>query len=402
MPTYRYRARTMDSELLSGIVEAPGESEAAELLSERGLVVLSLVTARQKVFKGLNINLGGVNQKDLVIFSRQLSVMIGATIPIVQALRILAQQTSNPVFVDKIVEMANDVDGGMKLSDSMAKHSKVFSNFFVAMVKSGETSGRLDEVLEYLADQMEKDYDLVSRIKGAMIYPVIILVGLVAVSILMMVYILPKLTPMLKESGAQLPAVTLWLIAISDFMSNYWMYLVLALLIFIFLFVFWTKSQTGRVIWDGIKIKLPIFGPLFRKIYLVRFTRSLHTLIKGGVPISVALKITAEVVDNRAYADLINKTVAEVESGNSISTLFAKSPLMPKMLAQMMIIGERTGRIDSILDKLSDFYSREINNLVGNLTTLIEPIILVLMGVGVAGIVAAIMLPMYKVAQNLD
>ena len=392
----------MDSELLSGIVEAPGENEAAELLSERGLLVLSLVTARPKNLKGFNINIGGVNQKDLVIFSRQLAVMISATIPIVQALRILSQQTSNPVFTDKIVEIANDVDGGMKLSDAMSKHGKIFNNFFVAMIKSVETSGRLEEVLEYLADQMEKDYDLVARIKGAMIYPALILVGMVGIGILMMVYILPKLTPMLKESGAELPAITQLLIDISDFMVGSWYYVVFGLLVALGVFLFWTRSVSGKIMWDSIKIKLPIFGALFRKIYLVRFTRSLHTLIKGGVPISMALRITAEVVDNKAYADLIMRTVAEVEAGNSISTLFAKSPLMPKMLSQMMIVGERTGRIDNILERLSEFYSREINNLVGNLTTLIEPLILVIMGVGVAGIVAAIMLPMYKVAQNIN
>ncbi|MFA6252940.1 MAG: type II secretion system F family protein [Patescibacteria group bacterium] len=402
MATYKYRARSMDGESLSGIVEAPGENEAAELLGERGLIVLSLVAGKKKNFKGININLGGVNQKDLVIFSRQLAVMISATIPIVQALRILSQQTSNPVFTDKIIEIANDVDGGMKLSDAMSKHSKIFSNFFVAMIKSGETSGRLEEVLEYLADQMEKDYDLVARIKGAMIYPVVILVGLVGVSVLMMVYILPKLTPMLKESGAELPAITNWLIAISDFMVSSWYYILFILLILAFIFVYWTKSQSGKNMWDSIKIKIPIFGGLFKKIYLVRFTRSLHTLIKGGVPISMALRITAEVVDNKAYADLIMKTVAEVEAGNSISTLFAKSPLVPKMLSQMMIVGEKTGRIDTILERLSDFYSREINTMVANMTTLIEPLILILMGVGVGGIVAAIMLPMYKVAQNID
>jgi type IV pilus assembly protein PilC len=270
------------------------------------------------------------------------------------------------------------------------------------MIKSGETSGRLEEVLEYLADQMEKDYDLVARIKGAMIYPALILVGMVGIGILMMVYILPKLTPMLTESGAKLPAITQWIINISDFMVNYWYYLVFLLILLFGFFTFWIKSPAGKLIWDSFKIKMPIFGNLFRKIYLVRFTRSLHTLIKGGVPIAMALRITAEVVDNKAYADLIMRTVSEVEAGNSISTLFAKSPLMPKMLSQMMIVGEKTGRIDTILERLSDFYSREINNLVGNLTTLIEPLILIIMGIGVGGIVAAIMLPMYKVAQNIN
>jgi type IV pilus assembly protein PilC len=326
---------------------------------------------------------------------------MSATVPIVQALRILSKQTTNVIFVEKINEMADNVDGGMKLSSAMSKHKKVFSNFFVSMVKSGETSGKLDEVLLYLADQMEKDYDLVSRIKGAMIYPCFIIVGMLIVGFLMMVFVVPKMTAMLKESGQELPFLTKILINSSDFMKESWYVIIIAIIAFVILFKMFISSKGGKILFNKSILKLPIFGELFKKVYIVRFARSLSTLVKGGVPISNSLNITAEVVDNEAYKKLMLDTVKEVEDGNSISTLFSKSDLIPPMLSQMLIIGEKTGKIDSILDKLADFYSREIDSLVVGLTSLIEPLILMVMGVGVGGMVAAIMIPMFKVAQNM-
>jgi type IV pilus assembly protein PilC len=328
--------------------------------------------------------------------------MVSATVPIVQALKILAQQTVNPIFIENIMEMANDVDGGMKLSAAMSKHKKVFSRFFVAMVKSGETSGKLDEVLQYLADQMEKDYDLISRIKGAMIYPVFIIFGMIVVGFLMMVFVVPKMTQMLTESGAELPVLTKMLVATSSFMQSFWWLIIGAAVGLVFLFKMWTRTSFGRVAWDTAKVKIPIFGTLFQKIYIVRFSRSFATLIKGGVPVSAALRITSEVVDNEAYKKLILDTIKEVEDGNSVAGLFGKSDLMPKMLSQMMNVGEQTGKLDSILERLADFYSREIDGLVNGLTSLIEPMILMIMGVGVGGMVAAIMLPMFKVAQSIS
>ncbi len=402
MAIYKYRARTQQGKVSSGAVEAVTENEAAELLANKGLIVLALAETRRKTARGWNINLGRVKQRDIVIFSRQLSVMISATVPVVQALRILAQQTANPIFIEKIVEMGNDVDGGMKLSSALSKHGKVFSHFYVAMVKSGETSGRLDEILQYLADQMEKDYDLISRIKGAMIYPVFIIVGMIVVGFLMMTFVVPNMTAILVESGAELPFLTKILITISDFMNKNWWMVIIGVVVLIGIFRLWVRSKAGHLLWDAVKIQVPIFGALFKKIYIVRFTRGLSTLIRGGVPIAVGLRITAEVVDNKAYQKLIMDTVDEVEGGNSISTLFVKSKLMPKMLSQMMNIGERTGKLDVVLEKLSEFYSREIDNLVQGLTSLIEPLILVVMGVGVGGMVAAIMLPMFQIAQSIS
>ena len=402
MAIYKYRARTNDGRLTNGAVEAVTESDAAELLNEKGLIVLALSETSQKQGKSWNINIGKVKHKDLVIFSRQLSVMISATVPIVQSLRILAQQTVNPIFIEKIIEMADDVEGGMRFSSALSKHGNTFSNFYIAMVKSGETSGKLDEILQYLADQMEKDYDLISRIKSAMIYPVFIISSMVVVGFLMMTFVVPNMTKMLEETGAELPLVSRILIGTSDFMSSYWYYIIFGVAGLIVLFRFWLKSGVGKLTWDALKIQIPIFGTLFKKVYIVRFTRSLSTLIRGGVPITSALTITAEVVDNKAYEKLILDTVDEVEGGNSLATLFVKSKLMPKMLSQMMVIGEKTGKLDNVLEKLSDFYSREIDNLVDGLTSLIEPLILIVMGVGVGGMVAAIMLPMFKVAQSIS
>lgn len=402
MAIYKYRARTNDGRVTQGAVEAVTESDAAELLSEKGLIVLALSETSQKSGRSWNINIGNVKHKDLVIFSRQLSVMISATVPIVQSLRILAQQTVNPLFIEKIIEMADDVDGGMRLSDALSKHKKVFSHFYIAMVKSGETSGKLDEILQYLADQMEKDYDLINRIKSAMIYPVFIISSMLVVGFLMMTFVVPNMVKMLEDTGAELPLLTRILVDTSTFMNNNWYYIIFGVAGLIVLVRWWLGSEVGKMTWDSAKIQIPIFGVLFKKVYIVRFTRSLSTLIRGGVPISSALAITAEVVDNRAYEKIILDTVDEVEGGNSMATVFVRSKLVPKMLSQMMVIGEKTGKLDTVLERLSNFYSREIDNLVEGLTALIEPLILIVMGVGVGAMVAAIMLPMFKVAQSIS
>jgi len=244
MSNFKYRVRVQSGGVKTGNVEAISESAAMELLEDKGLVVLSLTKGgKSSEKKGFNINIGRVKSKDIVIFSRQLSVMVSATVPIVKALKILASQTDNDIFVEKIMELANDVDGGMKLSAGMSKHSKIFGRFYIAMVKSGETSGSLDEVLQYLADQMEKDYDLVSRIKGAMIYPVFIIFGMTVVGFLMMVFVVPNMTRMLIESGQELPFLTQVLISTSNFLKNFWWLIIGAVVGLIFLFKMWTRTQ---------------------------------------------------------------------------------------------------------------------------------------------------------------
>jgi len=224
---------------------------------------------------------------------------------------------------------------------------------------------------------------------------------MIVVGFLMMVFVIPKMTNMLEETGAELPFLTRLLVNVSDFMSVYWVLIIVLFAIAIVLGKLWISSKVGHLAWDALKIKMPIFGNIFKKIYIVRFTRSLSVLIQGGVPITTGLKVTAEVVDNRAYQGIILDTIKEVEDGNSISTIFQHSDLIPKMLSQMMVLGEKTGKLGNVLDRLSKFYTREVDNLVLGLTALIEPIILIIMGVGVGGMVAAIIMPMFQVAQGL-
>ncbi len=400
MSLYKYKAIDRDNKTVSGLIEAPTEDFAADTLREKGLNIISLSPkAEFDLNKLLNI-FNRVKPKDLVVFSRQFSVLISANVAMVQSLRILAEQTENPYFKSIIFEIAEEIDGGSKLSEALARRPEIFSNFFVSVIRSGESSGKLDEVLEYLATEMEKDYDMMSKIKGAMIYPAFVLGGLGVVGMVMMIFVVPKLTAILTETGTELPIATRILIASSNFITKFWWLLFIVTVgIIIGLKILFNNYQ-GKKFLDIIKLRIPIFGYLFKMIYLVRFTRSMHTLIVGGVNITQSLEITAEVVDNIIYRDLIKKTIKEVEDGNSISSVFIESKEIPKMVSQMMIVGEKTGKLDVIFESITHFYSREIDNMVANLMTLMEPIIMVVLGVGVGLMVAAIIMPMYNMASN--
>ncbi len=403
MPFFDYIAQNDKQEKISGVADAVNVDLALATLTDQGLLVLSLKPRVET--RGIAAEISFFNRvkvKDLVIFSRQLAVMVSATLPVVQALRILVKQTEAVRLKIIISEVADAVDGGARLSDALGRYKDVFSHFYVSMIRSGETAGKLDEVLNYLADQQEKDFDLISKTRGAMIYPAFILSGLLVVGIVMMVFVIPKLTEVLTETGTKLPITTRLLIGTSSFMSNYWYILVLLIGGAAAGLYYYRKSEAGHKQTDYIILKLPIFGPLiFQKLFLVRFTRSLSTLLSGGVSLPEALKITSEVVGNEVYKDVIVKTIKEVEDGNSIASVFLTSNVVPNMVSQMLAVGEQTGRIDAVLTKLSEFYTREVDNAVGNLVTLIEPLILMLMGVVVGVMVSAILLPMYNLASGV-
>lgn len=404
MPQFNYKARNPQGEIFKGVVEAPNEEIAADVLLDKGLTVITLVSKGKIPLakKGeLRFPFGkGVSRKDIVIFARQLSVMISANLPVVQALRIIVKQTEKPTLEEIITDIADEVESGAKFSASLEKHPKAFSNFFISMIKSGETSGKLDEVLEYLADQEEKDYDLVSKIKGAMIYPIFIITGLVLVGTAMMIFVIPQLTEMLVASGATLPVTTRMLIGISNALRHYWWAFLIVIIVIVIGFKQIDRLPQGKKFVDTLKLKFPVFGNLFKMIYLTRLTQSLSTLVRGGVPLSAGLKIVSEVVGNQLYKDLINQTIKEVEDGNSVAVVFLESDIVPRLVSNMMAVGEKTGRLDDILDKIAAFYSREISNMVANLTSLIEPFIMVLIGVAVGGMVAAVILPMYNLANQ--
>ncbi len=401
MPYFRYKVKDKSGSTLSGLIQSVSSSIAADILSDQGLTLISLQEEKAKDWNSSLKFLNRVGIKDLVIFSRQLSVIISATIPLVQGLRILVTQTENPSLRAVISEIADDVEGGAKFSASLSRHPHVFNDFFVNIVKSGETSGKLDEVLNYLADQQEKDYDLISKIRGAMIYPAFIISGLIIVAALMMIFVIPQLTSILMETGTDLPVSTKILINSSNFLSTYWWLLLIVLVVFFISIRLLISTSRGAYYWDTLKLKWPIFGKLYQKIVLIRFCRSLHTLITGGVSLTRSLDIVSDVVGNETYKKIIKETKLEVEDGNSIVTVFLRSKEVPIIVSQMLKIGEKTGRIDEILDKLSSFYSREVDNMVTNLTTIIEPLIMIFMGVAVGILVAAVILPMYNLAAAL-
>ncbi|MFH0956135.1 MAG: type II secretion system F family protein [Candidatus Falkowbacteria bacterium] len=400
MPIYKFKAFDKDKKVQEGMIEANSQDNAGEMLAEKGLSIVSILEVSSSK-KNINLDfLNRIRTKDIVIFSRQFSVLISANVSMVQALKILIDQTANVILKMAVSEIADEVDAGSTLSGALSKRPNIFSNFYVNVIRSGETSGKLDEVLGYLADEMEKDYDMMSKIKGAMIYPVFVLCSLIVVGIVMMIYVVPKLTGILTESGTELPLATKILIGTSGFMQKYWWLLVVMAVALIAAFRWYVKKPQGKRQLDYIKLKLPIFGHLFQLIYLVRFTRSMNTLIVGGVTIDNSLKVAAEVVDNKIYQELIEETIKEVEDGNSISSVFINSKTIPKMVSQMLNVGEKTGKMDVILERITDFYSREISNIVANLMVLMEPLIMVIMGVAVGIMVAAVILPMYNLAVS--
>lgn len=399
MPVFKFRAFNKDKQLINGVVEADDNNSAGDTLEDKGYQVISLIEQNTSKFN-LNITIGGIKQKEVVIFSRQFAVLVSANVALVHSLKLLVGQVSNPKFKTIIAEIADEVDGGARLSDALGNRPEVFSSFYVNVVKSGETAGKLDEVLNYLADELEKDYDMNSKIRGAMIYPASVIALLALVGTVMMIFVVPKLTEIITSEGGELPTPTKILVATSKFLSAYW-YVVLLILIGIGVGIKVMKDKpVGKKILDETLLRLPIFGNLYKKIYLVRFARSMHTLIIGGVSISRGLEITADVVSNTVYKELILKTKQEVEDGNSISSVFEHSAEVPPMVSQMMAIGERTGRLDIILSKISDFYTREVNNIIANLMTLLEPIVIIVIGVGVGLMVAAIIMPIYSMSAN--
>jgi len=400
MPIFKYKAENSEGKTKAGRIVAIGEKEVIAKLHHQDLNPIYVTDVSDSLESKINLFLNRVGIKDLVIFSRQFSVMISANVPVVESLTVLIDQTKNLSLQNMLSEIAFDVDGGAFLSDAFAKHPDVFSNFFINIVRSGETSGKLAEVLLYLADEMEKKYDMVSKIKGAMIYPVFILTALVGVAIVLMVYVIPNLTTMLTETNAKLPLSTRIVIATSDFLTAYYWLLIIIILALVFLVRLYIHTYYGRRQVDLLKLRLPIFGRLFKYIYLMRFTRSLATLLKGGVTITRSLEITADVIGNIIYQELILETLEAINDGNPLASVLEQSKYVPKMVPQMISVGERTGRIDLVLDSITSFYGRETSNMLDNLSKLMEPVIMIIMGVGVGIMVAAVILPMYNLATQ--
>jgi type IV pilus assembly protein PilC len=328
--------------------------------------------------------------------------MIKSGLPIVQALHILAEQTANQRFSEVIIDLAGTVEGGGTFSAALQKYPKVFDRVYVNLIKAGEASGHLEEILERLATQQEKSYRLAGKVRGAMMYPAFVLVAMVAATILMLVVVIPPLKAIFVDAGAELPLPTKALIYMSDAMLKYWYLFLLGGAAFAFGAMKFFRSQGGRTAMDRFKLKAPIFGSLFQKIYISRMTRTLASLVGGGVPILEALDIVSESVGNSVYEKALKGASKDVEAGVPLSQPLRANAAFPPMVPQMVSVGEQTGNMDGVLTKLADFYEEEVDNIVKNLSTLMEPILMVVMGIGVGGLLIAILMPIYNLGSVIQ
>ncbi|MFH1426233.1 MAG: type II secretion system F family protein [Candidatus Kerfeldbacteria bacterium] len=400
MPEFNYKARDPQGNLVEGVLEAPSEAVLQEVIRGKNLILLES-HKKGGGFSIASISLTGVKAKDVVLFARQLSVLISATVPIVRALRILIQQVENKKFQDVISAVADDVDSGARLSAAMHKHEKVFDDFFVYMIRAGETTGRLDEVLEYLADQKEKDYQLRSKIISSMIYPVFIVAALGGVFIFMMIFVIPNLLDVVAQSGTELPLVTRILVWVSHAITSYWWLIIIVIGGLAGGYLFAINNPAGKTFIGRAKLHIPIIGTIFRKIYLARLSRSLGNLLASGVPVNQAITIVGDVVGNDMYKSIMQKAVKDVEGGQPLSKSLEQSKYIPLMLSQMVSVGEETGKMDQILAKISDFYTSEVESLTGALVSIVEPIIMLVLGAGALILIAGILLPIYQVTENI-
>lgn len=403
MPKFNYQARTEEGQTKAGVVEASDRESAFKVLKEYGYYVTNLERVGEKPLLSRKISLfEGVSLKDIVNFTRQLAIMFRSEVPLVDALRALAVQWQDPDFKQTIMEVSEDVEGGSNLSDALSHYPETFSRFYIAMVKAGEASGNLSNSLNYLADYLERKNDLNSKIKGAALYPAFVVGVIIAILSLMIFFVFPRLEQVLERSAAELPWMTKMTLSSASFLRQ-WGWLILLMIAFVVTVTlhYFRRTEEGRKKWDQISLQLPLIGTFLRKIYLSRFARNLSTLIQGGLPIAQALEITGRVVGNNAYQKVIMNTRNKVRRGEAISTVLSQHPdLIPPLVVQMVSVGEKTGTLDSTLMHVVDFYEKEVERFSENLLNLLEPILIIILGVIVGGIVLTVFMPLYQLRMG--
>ncbi len=399
---FRYTARTKEGELQTGLIDAANRENAVNILSGHELYVLSLESIEKaKSFEKFLSFFERVRHKDVMVFTRQFATLIESKIPLGDSLRTLHKQTPNPILRDAIFEISTDVDSGIVLSQALGRHPNIFSPFYTSMIQSAEVTGRMDEVLGFLADYLEKEALLIGKVRNALIYPAVVIALFIVVAGIMLTVVLPQITPIFEESGTTLPLLTRVLIASGEFMTEWWLALLIIGSVFVLLFIEYIRAPEGRAVMDDISIRLPVIGDLFKKLNTTRFAESTSVLIKGGIPVAQAIQIAGNTLTNTVYKAVINEAAEEVRGGASISQTLAKHEYyFPILVSQMIAIGEGTGRLDEMLTRLASFYSREVDNIVGNLVELIQPLLMIFIGVAVGLLFAAILLPLYDLANT--
>lgn len=402
MATFEYQARTKEGEIRSGVIEASSQEAALDLLQQNLFLVTSIKEKAKPSLLELKIPfLGGVKQKDVVVLSRQLATLFEARIPVVQALKTLVGETTKPVLREAVAEILDDVAGGLALSQAMGKHPHIFSSFYVNLIRSGEESGKLQEVFTYLADYLERSYYLTNKARNSMIYPAFVLFAFMGVLVVMLVVVIPRLVSIFEETGQTVPFYTQIVIALSFFLKQ-WGLALLVLLVTGLIFAWrWSSTLPGKLFFHRLQISLPIIGELYRKLYMARFSDNLRTMIVSGIPILKALDITGDVVGNLVYKKAIQGAIESVKAGSTISASFEKSSEIPVLVTQMIRIGEASGRLDFILGSIAKFYQKEVDSALENLVALIEPALIIFLGVGIGILVASVLVPLYNLVGTI-
>ena len=404
MPVFKWSGKDSSGTSMSGEIEAANQAAATALLRQRKIIPDSL-SEKKGMSMNMDLTIPGLEakptKKDLVVFTRQFATMIDAGLPLVQCLDILGSQQEKKSFKKIIMKVKEDVEGGATFADGLSKHPKVFDNLFVNLVAAGEVGGILDTILNRLAAYIEKAEALKAKVKGALVYPSTIVAVAVGVTSILLIFVVPMFQQMFEEAGVPLPLPTQILVTISTIVKNYSVFVAIGAILFIIAFGYFYRTDFGRAIIDDLILKIPVFGGLLKKVSVARFTRTLGTMISSGVPILDALEITAKTAGNKVVERDVMITRAGISEGKTIAEPMSQSKVFPPMVVQMVAVGEATGNMDAMLGKIADFYDDEVDNAVAALTSLLEPMLMVFLGVVVGGMVIALYLPIFNMAATM-
>jgi len=402
MALFKYVAKNMEGKTVSGLLEAGDKGALVGKLREQDLIIVTVTEAKGAATAGRPLFGGSIKLDDLVIFSRQLATMVDSGIPLVSALDILGEQSENKTFSNLILQVRDGIESGSSLSDALGKHSRIFSSLFVNMVKAGESSGMLDEILDRLATYLEKTSNLQKKVRAALIYPCVITVMAIIITAVLLLKVIPVFKEIFAGFGAELPMPTQVLINVSDFLREYFFFAIGAIVVTGFLFARYINTERGRFRFDAFMLKMPIFGVLLTKVAVSKFSRTLSTLVRSGVPILNSLEIVGKTSGNKVIERAVVNVHSSIKEGENIAEPLAKSKVFPPMVVRMVGVGEQTGELEKMLSKVADFYDAQVDASISGLTSMIEPIIIAFLGVVIGTIVICMFLPIFKISTIIN
>lgn len=398
MPRFLYKAKNSKGNAVTGTVKASNQTEAEEVLLQHSLVPTEIIAEGQTVFSSFMTP--KVSTRDKAIFTRQLATMISSGLALTKAISLLANQAHSAHQKEIFLSIYKDLEEGYSFSSALAKHPEAFDRVFVSVVNSGESSGKLDIVLAELSNQLEKDSGFISKVKSSLYYPAFILCVLIIAGIVMLAFVVPKLRVMFDSVGAELPMITKILLALSSFLQSWWWLVFIIIIGLIFFLVNWAKTDVGSRVYNNLQITVPGLKKIYEGIYMYRFTRIMSMLVGSGVPLLDALRIGGSVIDNVIYEESLAYISSQVEKGVPLSVELLKDPFFPPLIGQMVAVGEETGELDKVLGKVAEYYEESTTDVTKTITSLVEPIVLVIVGLAVAFMVFAIYLPIYQINQT--